>query len=175
LISPAGPVNSVVFLTATSFFDRGDVAPAALCFFFFLALEVFFLCNRAIMHPRSQNSKLKMSGKSHGVSCHSSFELFIQNDLAGQEGFEPPTPGFGVRRSTVRATGLHNTLIIRLFGLFMLSVRPAESTIFAEFQLVWCCPFIFCSRVVSSFALTARKGNNYSHQKTPSAITLRFR
>jgi hypothetical protein len=27
--------------------------------------------------------------------------------LAGQEGFEPPTTGFGVRRSTVRATGLH--------------------------------------------------------------------
>ena len=30
--------------------------------------------------------------------------------MAGQEGFEPPTPGFGVRRSTVRATGLHNPL-----------------------------------------------------------------
>ena len=112
MISPSEPVNSVVFLTPTSFFDRGDVAPAALCFFFFLTLEFFFLCNRAIMHPKSQNSKLKMSGKSYGVSCHSSFELFIQNDLAGQEGFEPPTPGFGVRRSTVRATGLHNPFII---------------------------------------------------------------
>ena len=31
-----------------------------------------------------------------------------KNHLAGQEGFEPPTPGFGVRRSTVRATGLHH-------------------------------------------------------------------
>ena len=29
--------------------------------------------------------------------------------LAGQEGFEPPTPGFGVRCSTVRATGLHDS------------------------------------------------------------------
>lgn len=27
--------------------------------------------------------------------------------MAGQEGFEPPTSGFGVRRSAVRATGLH--------------------------------------------------------------------
>ncbi len=27
--------------------------------------------------------------------------------MAGQEGFEPPTRGFGDRRSTVRATGLH--------------------------------------------------------------------
>ena len=26
--------------------------------------------------------------------------------MAGQEGFEPPTPGFGVRCSTIRATGL---------------------------------------------------------------------
>ena len=32
--------------------------------------------------------------------------------MAGQEGFEPPTPGFGVRRSTVRATGLHNHTLI---------------------------------------------------------------
>jgi hypothetical protein len=28
--------------------------------------------------------------------------------LAGQEGFEPPTLGFGVRRSTVGATGLYH-------------------------------------------------------------------
>ena len=34
--------------------------------------------------------------------------------MAGQEGFEPPTPGFGVRCSTVRATGLH----IRLYAVF---------------------------------------------------------
>src|SRR3990172_11374680 len=27
--------------------------------------------------------------------------------MAGQEGFEPPTPGFGVRCSAVRATGLY--------------------------------------------------------------------
>gem|GEM_PF-3375021 len=48
------------------------------------------------------------------VPCDSSFELFLQNDLAGQEGFEPPTPGFGVRRSTVRATGLQNAFIIKM-------------------------------------------------------------
>ena len=34
------------------------------------------------------------------------FELHPKG-VAGQEGFEPPTPGFGVRCSTVRATGLH--------------------------------------------------------------------
>jgi hypothetical protein len=51
-------------------------------------------------------------------------------------------------------------------------VSPAKSTIFAEFQLIRCCLFIFCSRVISSFAFTAGKGNNYSHRKTPSVITL---
>jgi hypothetical protein len=61
LVSPEGPANTEVFLTATSFFDRDDMAPAAFCFFFFLALDVFFLCNRAIIYPKSQNSKLKMS------------------------------------------------------------------------------------------------------------------
>jgi hypothetical protein len=34
-------------------------------------------------------------------------ELHPKKIVAGQEGFEPPTPGFGVRCSTVRATGLH--------------------------------------------------------------------
>ena len=29
-------------------------------------------------------------------------------NMAGQEGLEPPTPGFGVRRSTIRATGLQS-------------------------------------------------------------------
>ena len=72
--------NNAVFFATTSFFAWFDTALTELCFFFLLALAGFFLCNRAIM---------------------------LQNDLAGQEGFEPPTPGFGVRRSTVRATGLH--------------------------------------------------------------------
>ena len=32
----------------------------------------------------------------------------LKKFVAGQEGFEPPTLGFGVRRSAVRATGLHH-------------------------------------------------------------------
>ena len=31
----------------------------------------------------------------------------LTNKVAGQEGLEPPALGFGVRRSTIRATGLH--------------------------------------------------------------------
>ena len=36
----------------------------------------------------------------------------LTNILAGQEGFEPPALGFGVRRSTVRATGLYTTCMV---------------------------------------------------------------
>jgi hypothetical protein len=37
--------------------------------------------------------------------------------LAGQEGLEPPTSGFGVRRSTIRATGLHADYLVSLWGV----------------------------------------------------------
>ena len=107
-------------------------------------------------------------------------------NLAGQEGFEPPSPGFGVRRSTVRATGLHNpfqnkqplisstTTINHLFNLFVQSVSSAKSAIFAKFQFVRCGPFIFRRCVVSSFALTTCKCNNNSHQQTPSPLFNNF-
>ena len=39
--------------------------------------------------------------------------------MAGQEGFEPPTPGFGVRCSAIRATGLHNKLLIQMLDISM--------------------------------------------------------
>ena len=110
--------------------------------------------------------------------------------LAGQEGFEPPTPGFGVRRSTVRATGLQNRLLKQpvflttlefderlkvknkssLFGLFMQSMLSAESTVFTKLQFVRRCPFIFGRCVVSSFAFTTCKCNNYSHKQNSFAL-----
>ena len=45
-------------------------------------------------------------------------ELHPNEFVAGQEGFEPPTPGFGVRCSTVRATGLH--IPMRIWSLSMI-------------------------------------------------------
>ncbi len=38
--------------------------------------------------------------------------------MAGQEGLEPPTPGFGVRCSTIRATGLHKENRFPKTGLY---------------------------------------------------------
>ena len=40
------------------------------------------------------------------LSGHASLVSFLIRELAGQEGFEPPTRGFGDRCSTVGATGL---------------------------------------------------------------------
>ncbi len=41
--------------------------------------------------------------------------LIVPIFYAGQEGLEPPTYGFGVRRSTIRATGLFNLLVNSMF------------------------------------------------------------
>src|SRR4030042_4231441 len=90
--------------------------------------------------------------------------------LAGQEGFEPPTPGFGVRCSTVRATGLHLTGTTPKsekptdsFGLFVQGVFSAEAAILGKLKLVRRRPLIFHSRVISSLTLAACKGNDHSH------------
>jgi hypothetical protein len=53
----------------------------------------------------------------------------------------------------------------------MYRMSPTKSAILAEFQLVRRCTFIFGRRIVSSFAFITCKCNNYSHQKTPSAVT----
>ena len=90
--------------------------------------------------------------------------------LAGQEGFEPPTPGFGVRCSTVRATGLHLTGTTPKsekptdsFGLFVQGMFSAKAAILGKLKLVRSRPLIFHSRVISSLTLAACKGNDHSH------------
>ena len=60
--------------------------------------------------------------------------------------------------------------IIILFGLFMQSMFSAKSTILAEFQLIRCCTFIFRCRIISSFAFSTCKGNDCSHDQTPSPL-----
>jgi hypothetical protein len=42
-----------------------------------------------------------------------------------------------------------------------------KSAVFAELQFIGRCPLIFCRRVISSFALSTCKGNDYSHRSTP--------
>ncbi len=95
--------------------------------------------------------------------------------MAGQEGFEPPTSGFGVRRSTVRATGLHLYIkklrlskysldrIRKLFRFAVLGMLPTKATIFAKLKFVRCRSFIFGCRVISLLTLSASKCYNNSH------------
>jgi hypothetical protein len=52
-------------------------------------------------------------------------------------------------------------------GLFRFSVQCVFATkpaVFIEFQFIGRRPLIFGRRVISSFALIACKGNNYSHR-----------
>ncbi len=95
--------------------------------------------------------------------------------MAGQEGFEPPTLGFGVRCSTNSSywpAGLDHfpkhsepTLpkVISLFGLAMGRMLATEPTIFAEFKFVRCGPLVFGRRIISSLALLAGQGHDDSH------------
>jgi hypothetical protein len=57
-------------------------------------------------------------------------------------------------------------------GLFVHCMLSAKSAILAEFQLIRCCTFVFGCCIISSFAFITCKGNDYSHEQTPSAITL---
>jgi hypothetical protein len=68
--------------------------------------------------------------------------------MAGQEGLEPPAAGFGVRSSTIRATGLCSTQqhlnAFRLcFGFLMCRVLAAESAILVQVQLIRGIPLVF--------------------------------
>ena len=95
--------------------------------------------------------------------------------MAGQEGFEPPTPGFGVRRSTVRATGLqvHSQsaccthekavrpgLLLCFLVNRMLAAKPA---VLFQLQFIRRGPLVLSGRVVLSLTLAARKRNDYPH------------
>ena len=80
--------------------------------------------------------------------------------MAGQEGLEPPTPGFGVRCSTIRATGL-------LFCFFVWRVSLTKGTIFFQLKFVRNCFLIFGGCVVSLLTALASKGNIISHCAPP--------
>jgi hypothetical protein len=101
--------------------------------------------------------------------------------VAGQEGFEPPTPGFGVRCSTVRATGLQrddsgNQTPARpddhLFRFLMGRVFSTKWTVFIERQFVRRGPLILGRRIITAFAFTACQRDNHSHVDSPSLPTL---
>ena len=98
--------------------------------------------------------------------------------MAGQEGFEPPTPGFGVRRSAVRASGLNITeysaqnkelrllkqetcvllpvflVLLLCLCLFMLNMLSTMLTIFLEIKLLSGILFVFGCRIIFILAVS---------------------
>ena len=69
--------------------------------------------------------------------------------MAGQEGLEPPAAGFGVRSSTIRATGLcpapypaASPCCPLRFGLFVHRVFTTEPAILIKVQLIGRVPLI---------------------------------
>ena len=79
--------------------------------------------------------------------------------MAGQGGLEPPTLGFGVRCSTIRATGLHS-----LFRFFMQSMSFAERTVFLELQLLGNRLLVFCRCIVTLLACLTSENDVVSHR-----------
>ena len=76
--------------------------------------------------------------------------------MAGQEGFEPPTPGFGVRCSTVRATGLHDLS----FRFLVKRMGPTETAILLQGKLVGCLFLVPRGGVVSPLAFPTSEGDD---------------
>ena len=74
--------------------------------------------------------------------------------MAGQEGLEPPASGFGVRRSTIRATGLP-TACESLPDFFVHCVLTAKPTILAEFVPVLMLALVARRRVVATATVVA--------------------
>src|SRR4030095_10886990 len=89
----------------------------------------------------------------------------------GQEGFEPPSPGFGVRCSNRSSYWPVCLLSINIAWLPPVmpprfSVRgmlAAKTTIFLEFKPIRGTPLIFCGCVVTAFTLIACQDHHVPH------------
>src|SRR5262252_8607976 len=78
--------------------------------------------------------------------------------MAGVEGFEPPTYGFGDRRST------NSSYTPRLFlPLFVGRMLTAEAAVLRQLQLLGIGLFVFRGRVVLALALAARQADELLH------------
>ena len=88
------------------------------------------------------------------------FPALTVKKMAGQEGFEPPSPGFGIRCSS-RWSYWPNLPLLRFF---VGCVGMAESAVLLELQFFRRRPLIFSRCIISSLALTAFECNNISHR-----------
>ena len=99
--------------------------------------------------------------------------------LAGQEGFEPPTSGFGDRRSTVGATALRSSSDrisdtptqgdpVPYFVSLWTVCEPHHLQNLLELEPLGVVPLVLHGRVVAALALLARHRHSYPHYFTTS-------
>lgn len=91
-------------------------------------------------------------------------ELLI-NKLAGQEGLEPPTCGFGDRRSTNWSYWpIACASLDRLASLAMQGVMATPLAVFLELDTIRIVLLVLLGRVVAALALRARQGDQRTHE-----------
>ena len=91
-------------------------------------------------------------------------ELLI-NKLAGQEGLEPPTCGFGDRRSTNWSYWpIACAFLDRLASLTMQGVMATPLAVLLELDTVRIVLLVLLGRVVAALALRARQGDQRTHE-----------
>ena len=96
-------------------------------------------------------------------------KLLPLNKLAGQEGLEPPTNGFGDRRSTNWSYWpVH--IPKRLTSLTVRGVTSTPAAILLELDTIGVILLVLLGRVVTALALRTRQGNHRTHLKTPCAL-----
>lgn len=87
--------------------------------------------------------------------------------LAGQEGLEPSTPGFGVRCTANCATALRPLFLTGQYCLFTFSVQSmlsAEAAVLLELHPLGMGSFVLGSGVISTLALCACQCRYNSHR-----------
>lgn len=91
-------------------------------------------------------------------------ELLI-NKLAGQEGLEPPTCGFGDRRSTNWSYWpIACAFLDRLTSLAMQGVMTTPLAVLLELDTIRIVLLVLLGRVVAALALRARQGDQRTHE-----------
>ena len=91
-------------------------------------------------------------------------ELLI-NKLAGQEGLEPPTCGFGDRRST---NWSYWPMLVQtsdaLSGFFMHRVALAPLAVLLQLDTIRIVLLVLLGRVITALALRARQSDQRTHE-----------
>ena len=86
-------------------------------------------------------------------------------ELAGQEGLEPPTCGFGDRRSTNWSYWpIACPTLITLSSLFVRRVMTAPLAVLLQLDTIRIVLLVLLGRVVTALALRARQSDQRTHE-----------